>query len=635
MPEDEKKDQNQNPDTNTEMDAVDPNFEVPSLDKVEYATPSAYIDPDLPDNPDPIEDPNEPEETPEEESEALMTTAEQIAEAIKASNETMITVAEKIANARNIVVALSSDPSVDELSSAIALSLFLERLQKHAITVYSGAIPSALEFLKPEDVFEKNADVMQDFVISMNKDKADYLRYKLDGDAVKIFITPYRERIASGDLGFSYGDYNIDLVLSLNVNNAVDLDPALQEYGTSIHGGNVVNIVAGNPGKFGELEWSNKYASSVSEMISNLLLGAEGDIKIDAEEATALLTGIVAATDRFSRANTTSNTMQTASKLMEAGADQQLIAANISDELDNRFFSFADSSAKKDAKIDSAAVADIDDVSISFEPTKEAEDKSEAEGEILNDGTTLEIPHGENESIKELEDSDSDSDSETEKTEESPLESNEPASTSEPAKPDEPAKPAEPAPAEPATPAVPTEQPAEPEKAEDPALLDELKATEASLSGVDGTVASTPVDTPAETPAEAPIATPEIPTTPTTPTESFSDATSKYSQMLTDALKEPGPAADNNMGTVLPPVANPAAASAPEVSTPEVTGVPEINYGQTTSDILPPPPAPPVDINSPMPVPAPADMPPTTATTPAEPAPSSTPDASAFTIPGM
>ncbi|MBR3252820.1 hypothetical protein IKF84_01985 [Candidatus Saccharibacteria bacterium] len=626
---------------NLGMEDIDPNLKIPSLEDIEYATPSAYIDPDLPANPTPIEDPNEPEEVPEEEPETIEMTPEQIAEAVKASNEVMASVAEKIANSRNIIVALSSDPSVDELSSAIALSQFLGRLNKHAIAIYSGDIPSALQFLKPEDIFEKDADVMQDFVITLDKDKADHLRYKLDGDDVKIYITPYRDRIVSEDLGFSYGEYNVDLALTLNVSNGVDLDPALREYGTIMHDSTIVNITTGNPGKFGEVEWSNKFASSISEMVANLLLSAEGGTKIDAEEATALLTGIVAATDRFSRANTASSTMQTASKLMDAGADQQLVAANISDDLDNQFFAFSDSHIKKDAESNSA-INNVEDVSISFEPTKEP-----GSG-ISEDGTALQISHGDDESSEEASKEPSEELSKEPENLEASEKPDEPEKSEESENQEEPKEPEasdseEKAPEEPKAETSSTEngeaeKSSEPEKPENSALLDELKATEVSLSGVEPEASKEPDTTTNFTTEPAtPEVAPALDSAPApAPVEEFADATSKYSQMLTDALKEPTtpsvPTDSSTMASSLPPAPNPAAATAPAVSTPEVSNMPEINYGQTTSDILPPPPAPPVDINSPMPVPAPSSLPPT-ATNPSEPAPSTPSDASAFTIP--
>ena len=95
-------------------------------------------------------------------------------------------VATKINDAHNILIALSSDPSVDEMCAAIGLTLFLDRFGKRVTAIYSGNTPNALEFLKPEETFEQDADILQDFVIALNKEKADHLRYKLDGESVKI-----------------------------------------------------------------------------------------------------------------------------------------------------------------------------------------------------------------------------------------------------------------------------------------------------------------------------------------------------------------------------------------------------------------------------------------------------------------
>lgn len=244
-------------------------------------------------------------------------------------------IVEKIKNSENILVALSRDPSVDEMAAAIGLTMFLDSLQKHTTAIYSGQTPDALQFLQPEGTFETNTDSLRDFIIALSKDKADHLRYKLDGDFVKVFITPYKTTLSESDLEFTYGDFNVNLVLALGVPTAGDLDEALAEYGRIMHDATTVDITVDAPGKFGEIEWSDPGASSVSEMVTKLIFAIQGpDAVVDKEIATALLTGIVAATGRFSNDRTNSETMQIASKLMSMGADQQLISANV---MDNNF----------------------------------------------------------------------------------------------------------------------------------------------------------------------------------------------------------------------------------------------------------------------------------------------------------
>ena len=237
-------------------------------------------------------------------------------------------VAEKIQHATNILIALSKDPNVDEISAAIALAFVLDQQKKHVTAIYSGQTPNALEFLRPEETFQKDISGLQDFIIALNKSKADHLIYQVEGDYVKILITPYKGQIKKEDLEYSYSDYNVDLVIVFNVNSGSEIDSALSEYGRIMHDAMAINITSSVPGRFADLEWSDPSKSSVCEMVYNLL----GELEIDntpQEVATALLTGILSATERFSNNRTKPTTMAVASKLMEAGADQQLISSNI------------------------------------------------------------------------------------------------------------------------------------------------------------------------------------------------------------------------------------------------------------------------------------------------------------------
>ena len=460
-------------------------------------------------------------------------------------------VARKISESHNVLIALSSDPSVDEMAAAIGLSMYLDRLGKRATAIYSGATPNALEFLKPEETFESTADTLQDFVIALNKEKADHLRYKLDGDYVKIYITPYSARITQDDLEFSYGDFNVDLVLALDVANGIDLDSALREHGRIMHDAVIINITTGKPGKFGEIEWSDKKASSVSEMIAKLLYTVKSDIEIGKEEATAFLTGIVAATNRFSNAQTTPETMQLSSKLMRSGANQQLISKNITPDVDNELYSListplSDSLEPKDS--------DPTKLDIQHGNEKDVDENKVVSGEVTEKESTL------LNDLKEAEESLAHAAAET-------------------------------------TPDLP-EQPVKLEDT-DTISQDDLSATQNEL-------ASTPpeelasLETPAVQPAESAPLLNETPINESagetsekiiapssnfdaTPTEEEKD---KYGQMLEDALAGVS--------------SNPATMSAPEpAANPEINGVPEINYMPLPGDeVLPPPPTPPIDISN-------------------------------------
>lgn len=238
-------------------------------------------------------------------------------------------ISERIKEVSNILVTVSKNPSVDELSAALGLTLMLNKLEKHATAVFSGTIPSAIEFLEPGKTLENNVDSLRDFIIAIDKEKADRLRYKVEGDVVRIFITPYRTNISQEDLEFTHGDFNVELVLALGVENQDVLDEAIAAHGKILHDATVATINAQNKtSSLGSIDWRDEKASSLSEMLVSLGESLKNGL-LDEQIATALLTGIVAATNRFSNNQTSSKSMTIAAQLMAAGANQQLIASKL------------------------------------------------------------------------------------------------------------------------------------------------------------------------------------------------------------------------------------------------------------------------------------------------------------------
>ena len=241
-------------------------------------------------------------------------------------------VVEKIKASENILIALSKNPNIDEISAALGLAMILDTMRKHVTAIFSGQVPNVLQFLKPEETFEKTTNSLQDFIIALSKDKVDHISYKIEGDFVKVYVTPYKATIGQADLSMSHGDYNVDLVICFNVISGDEIDPALSEYGRIMHDATAINLTVDTPGRFAELEWQDSNVSSISEMIVGLA-DKLGLASFSEQVATALLTGIVASTDHFSNSRTSSNTMSIASKLMSFGANQQLISSQIMEKI--------------------------------------------------------------------------------------------------------------------------------------------------------------------------------------------------------------------------------------------------------------------------------------------------------------
>lgn len=237
-------------------------------------------------------------------------------------------IVDRLKQTNNVLVTVKSNPTVDQLAACIGLTLFLNKLGKHATAVFSGAVPSTIEFLKPESTLEKDTNSLRDFIISLDKSKADKLRYKVEDKVVKIFITPYRTSLNEEDFEFSQGDFNVDVVLALGVHVREELDQAIMAHGRILHDATVVSINNTKAADLGALNWNDPKASSLSEMVASLVDALQPN-SLDAQMATAFLTGIVAETDRFSNPKTTSITMNLSAKLMAAGANQQLVATKL------------------------------------------------------------------------------------------------------------------------------------------------------------------------------------------------------------------------------------------------------------------------------------------------------------------
>lgn len=239
-------------------------------------------------------------------------------------------VVERLRSANNVLVTVTTNPTVDQLAACLGMTIVLNKMNKHATAVFSGKVPSTIDFLHPEKTLEKNTDSLRDFIISLDKAKADKLRYKVEDSVVKIFITPYKTSIDEKDLNFSQGDFNIDAVLAIGVHDRAQLDAAILAHGRILHDATVMSLDTsrGNGGQIGSISWIEPNASSLSEMIGDLTRDLSPDI-FDEQISTALLTGIVSETDRFSNQKVTPHSMSIAGILMAAGASTQLVTTKL------------------------------------------------------------------------------------------------------------------------------------------------------------------------------------------------------------------------------------------------------------------------------------------------------------------
>src|SRR6266404_2649722 len=149
-------------------------------------------------------------------------------------------IAERVKQASKFLVTVNANPTVDQLAACIGLTLLLNKMGKHATAVFSCRAPSTIEFLQPDKTIETSADSLRDFIISLDKNKADKLRYKVEDQFVRIFISPYRTSLSEKDLQFGQGDFNVEVVMALGVTDQGQLDEAITAHGKILHDATVI-----------------------------------------------------------------------------------------------------------------------------------------------------------------------------------------------------------------------------------------------------------------------------------------------------------------------------------------------------------------------------------------------------------
>lgn len=237
---------------------------------------------------------------------------------------------EAIRQANNILIITGQHPSVDQVASTIALAAILRKYGKKVSAVISDNLPTQVNFLEPTKL-DRSLSGLRDFVLKVDVRKAelDKLRYEVENDKLNIYITPFRGSFAPSDVTFDYGNYQYDIVITLGVPTRARLDRVFDlnqnvfaelpiiniDFHRSNENYGAVNLIEGN-------------AASLCEILVALAESLQNGI-IDEDIATALLTGLMASTDRFTATHTTSKSLTVAAQMMAAGARQQAVVKGL------------------------------------------------------------------------------------------------------------------------------------------------------------------------------------------------------------------------------------------------------------------------------------------------------------------
>ena len=234
---------------------------------------------------------------------------------------------DQIKKSETVLICVGKNPDGDALGSALGLCLALKKMGKKADIVSPTAILNKYSFLPSADTITHKLEGVRDYILSLDidKEKLHQLRYEVQNNKLKIFITAKNSDLEEKDIVIESARFKYDLVIILGTSDLENLGSIYDENSDLFYEAPVVNIDH-NPSNeyFGKINLVDVTASSTSEIIFNLIIEIKEEL-IDEQIATNLLEGIIFKTNSFQNKNTTPKAFLAAASLIAKGANKQEI----------------------------------------------------------------------------------------------------------------------------------------------------------------------------------------------------------------------------------------------------------------------------------------------------------------------
>jgi nanoRNase/pAp phosphatase (c-di-AMP/oligoRNAs hydrolase) len=233
---------------------------------------------------------------------------------------------ELITRAKRILIATKEHAPVDALSSIVALSAFLKKLNKESDAVAPGFdAAKAPAFLPTAKQVHPVIGAMRAFQLNLDVSTVPLseLMYEVKNGKLEITIVPKTGEWSPKDISFKHGEDRYDLVIALDCPDMAALGPLFREHADFLYRTTIVNIDR-DPGNehWGQVNLVDLTAVSTSEVLFGMFERWNRHL-LDEEIATALLAGMIAKTNSFRNENVTPKTLQISSQLISMGAKRE------------------------------------------------------------------------------------------------------------------------------------------------------------------------------------------------------------------------------------------------------------------------------------------------------------------------
>ncbi len=239
---------------------------------------------------------------------------------------------EAVRRSSHILVTFRRDWSVDAVASALAVARILEKKGKRVEVVADGFVPTKqIGFLPQADAVKPAFNQLQKFIINLDvsRHKIDELSYDLEGDRLRIYITPKDGQFDGRDVTTAASDFKYDLIISVDTPDYPSLGGLFTANTDFFYHRPVINIDSDPANEnYGNINAVDITATSSAEVVYSLFKSM-GEHFLDEDIATCLLAGMIAKTRSFKTPSVTPKTLEAASELMAAGARRDEIVQNL------------------------------------------------------------------------------------------------------------------------------------------------------------------------------------------------------------------------------------------------------------------------------------------------------------------
>ena len=239
---------------------------------------------------------------------------------------------ETIRKSQHILITFKKDFSVDAVGSALALYLILKKNKKLVDIACDGfVVPKNLKFLPQSEVIQPQIANLQKFIINVNlgADKIDTFSYNVEADQLKIYLTPKAGTFAAEDINTENSAYKYDLIFTLDTPDLESLGGLYQKFTEFFYNTTIINLDHQSDNEhYGQINLTDFNAVATSEILFKLIKELNHNL-LDQAVATCLLAGLITKTKSFKTNNVTPATLDSASQLIQLGADREAIIKSL------------------------------------------------------------------------------------------------------------------------------------------------------------------------------------------------------------------------------------------------------------------------------------------------------------------